>query len=63
MYFLIIKELCSKVKIYVLILIGCKLLYRVVCVGLNEVFVFGNDKFIICIDIYGIIFDRVIIEC
>lgn len=47
----------------VLIFIRYKLLYRVVCVEENEVWVSGNNKVIICLDVYKIVKEIVIIIC
>lgn len=53
----------KKLKLIVLIFIWCKLLYRVVCVEENEVWVSGNNKVIICLDVYKIVKEIVIIIC
>lgn len=53
----------KELKLIVLIFIWCKLLYRVVCVEENEVWVSGNNKVIICLDVYKIVKEIVIIIC
>lgn len=63
MPFVTTKELRSKAKIFVSIPTGCKPLYRVVCVGTNEAFVSGNDKYITRIDIHGSTLDRFTTDC
>lgn len=52
----------KKLKLIVLIFIWCKLLYRVVCVEENEVWVSGYIKVII-LDVYKIVKEIVIIIC
>lgn len=63
MIFLLIREILNKVSVIFIIFIRCKFLYRVVCVGKDEVFIIGNGKNIICIDICGFVFEMFIIVC
>lgn len=45
------------------VLIVYKFLYYMLCFGEYQVWISGNNKMIICIDIYGYVKEMVVINC
>lgn len=60
---MLIKDLLDRVKVIVIFFIGVELLWRIFCLGIDEVWLSGKGKIIICVDIDGIVWESVISIC
>lgn len=55
----LINNVLEIVNIIIVIFIECKDMYRIVCMGENEVWISGKNNIIIRVDIYGCVKEKI----